>query len=73
MILLLNLAFFHLFYYLQTNKISYLCLWCNFMIFDGYISIPGQALVIFKKKEEALRVIRKLNDGCLMLPNQRYA
>lgn len=37
-----------------------------------YLPLSGQAFVIFKTKDAAERVIRKLNDGCLMLPNRRY-
>lgn len=42
------------------------------MIIDAYICILGQAFVILKTREAAERVIRKLRDGCLILPNQRY-
>ncbi|CAI9759656.1 unnamed protein product [Fraxinus pennsylvanica] len=43
------------------------------MIQRTAVSSPhsGQAFVIFKTKEAAEKVIRKLNDGCLMLPNRR--
>ncbi|KAL2544799.1 protein ANTI-SILENCING 1 [Forsythia ovata] len=37
------------------------------------VSCPnsGQAFAIFKTKEITERVVKKLDDGCLMLPNQR--
>lgn len=33
---------------------------------------PGQAFVIFKTREAAESAVRKLEEGCLLLPNGRY-
>ncbi|EOA20157.1 hypothetical protein CARUB_v10000449mg [Capsella rubella] len=43
------------------------------MIERTSVTIPhiGEALVIFKTREEAERVIRKLDEGCLLLSNGR--
>ncbi|KAL2548384.1 protein ANTI-SILENCING 1 [Forsythia ovata] len=43
------------------------------MIQRTAVSSPhsGQAFVIFKTKDAAEKVVRKLDDGCLMLPNRR--
>ncbi|KAI3468239.1 hypothetical protein Pfo_024902 [Paulownia fortunei] len=43
------------------------------MVQHTAISNPhsGQAFVIFRAREAVDRVVKKLDDGCLMLPNQR--
>ncbi|PIM98242.1 hypothetical protein CDL12_29279 [Handroanthus impetiginosus] len=43
------------------------------MVQHTAISNPhsGQAFVIFKTREAVDRVVKKLDDGCLLLPNQR--
>lgn len=35
-------------------------------------SYAGEAFVIFKTRESAERVVRKLDTWCLLLPNGRY-
>lgn len=37
-----------------------------------FAHVVGQALVIFKTREAAKKVVRKLDEGCLLLSNGRY-
>lgn len=39
---------------------------------NGVIYDIGQAFVIFKKSEAAESVVRKLDEGCLLMSNGRY-
>lgn len=42
------------------------------LTFDNVNREIGQAFVIFKTKEAAKRAIKKLDTGCLVLPDGRY-
>lgn len=37
-----------------------------------YFFVTGEAFVIFKTREAAEKALKKLDEGCLMLPNGRY-
>lgn len=43
------------------------------LVFQYFIYYDiGQAFVIFKKKEAAESVVRKLEEGCFLMSNGRY-
>lgn len=39
----------------------------------SFVHVVGQAYVIFKTREAAEMVVTKLDEGCLLLSNGRYA